>query len=52
MENVKAPVNMSASKTFRKVEEFDDLMKHINLVVLELNEKIDSCIDDFQMFPT
>ena len=43
---------MSASKTFSKVEEFDDLKKHINLVVLELNEKMEACMEDFELFPT
>ena len=43
---------MSASKTFKKVEDFKDIIKHINLCVLELIEKIDDAITEFQMFPT
>ena len=52
VEDVKAPVYMSASKTFKKCDTFNAIKKHIALCVLELNEKIDDCMDDFQMFPT
>ena len=47
VENIKPPVYMSASKTFKKVEDFKDIIKHINLCVLELIEKIDDAVTEF-----
>ena len=47
----KDPIYVSASKTFKKVEEFDGLKKHIALCVLELNEKIQDALDEYKIFP-
>ena len=51
VEKAKDPIYVSASKTFKKVDEFDGLRKHIALCVLELNEKIHDAMDEYKIFP-